>query len=489
MFQPNIVLIVADCVRAQNMSIYGYDRDTTPMLKKIISNFVLYQNSISPSMWTLPSHASMFTSTYLSTHELIKEGDKLKQSLITMAEILKRAGYVTIGFCRNPFVSNFTGLDRGFNIFYGYNNYKSYKTLLYELINERARRLRKISNNENIYKKINHNLNKQTYFLDNFKKTNIFKKIFWKVTEFSDKSAKKTNNMVYKTINKIKKRPFFMFIHYNEAHIPYVIPKKYKEKFLDKNQKKIAWQVNQDHIKFYLQKIRMNKSDFLVLKSLYDGAINYLDKRIYDMFMYLKNKNLLDNTLFIVTSDHGENLGEHNLLFHLFSLYDTLIKVPLLIKYPDNKKFSNIDDRIVQNVDILPTILDLIGINDDYILNQMEGNSLISSNIKNRDFEYGVSELMKPFGPSLLPYKNILKKYDERLICIRTKNEKYIHSSNKNHQLYDLKLDPNEQTNIYDKNMINMIELKNKLELWVNKFNNASEKYKNHLNDQFKEEN
>ena len=97
MKRPNILLIILDAVRAKNLSIYGYEKNTTPNLKKLLPDCVLYRNAISSSYWTMPSIASLFTGTYPSTHNLIHDGDVLRPNFITLPEFLKENGYLTIG--------------------------------------------------------------------------------------------------------------------------------------------------------------------------------------------------------------------------------------------------------------------------------------------------------------------------------------------------------------------------------------------------------
>jgi len=453
MKRPNILLIILDAVRAKNLSIYGYEKNTTPNLKKLLPNCVLYRNAISSSYWTMPSIASLFTGTYPSTHYLIHDGDVLRPNFITLPEFLKENGYLTIGLSPNPYVSRYSGLHRGFDIFDDFFS-KSRGARALDWINEES--LRKY------FKK----------FLETTKNTELYKKMFWYFTGFSDKYAMNTNQKIFSLIQNIRScnKPFFIYVHYNEAHTPYLLPRLYREHFLKLNLNKEPWKINQNDAKYYSNEIKMNNDDFQILKDIYDGAIKYLDQIVYDIFIYLKNNDLFENTLIIVTSDHGDQLGEHDLFLHHFSLYDELIKIPLIIKYPKNVQINRVETKIVQNVDIFPTILDLLQVDNKFLFKQFQGNSIISSSFNKRNQTYGISELLKPFGPIMMKYKHILKKYDRKLISIRTMNHKYIYSTNGMHEYYDLKNDPNEINNIINMHSNVKSELKNNLNPWIKKF-------------------
>jgi arylsulfatase A-like enzyme len=211
----------------------------------------------------------------------------------------------------------------------------------------------------------------------------------------------------------------------------------------------------------------MTDEDFHILRSLYDGAINYLDNKVQEIIILLKENDQWDNTIFIITSDHGEQLGEHNLFFHVFSLYDYLIKVPLIIKYPIDLNLKGNNMSVVQNVDIFPTITDITNLYDKKLLNQFQGNSLVSDKISNRNSKYAVSELIKPFGPAMIKHKEKLKKFNRKLHCIRTRNYKYIKSSDNLDEFYNLKNDPQENNNLSNIPSDTKQLLKDELDYWI----------------------
>ena len=331
MENPNILLIVMDAVRARNMSVYGYEKETTPMLKRILPNCTFYKNAFSSSYWTLPSYASTFTGTHVSRHSLEVDGDVLDDRFITIAEMLQANGYRTIGLCPSPYISEFSGLDRGFDVLCNPAS-ESIRSRLYDLLNKALLHRKSLGINGAAEK----TLWKQPSFLDTelarphafevLNRMHISKRILWSLAGLSDKYAKATNDLTFHLIDEIKEGPFFFLIHYTETHTPYVLPRSYRKKFLTSMEKK-PWEVNQDYFRYYSGEARMDDSDFEVLRALYDAAISYLDTRVFEIYSFLEKKGLLDNTILIITSDHGDNFGEHGILFHIFSLYDTLIKV------------------------------------------------------------------------------------------------------------------------------------------------------------------
>jgi len=137
MTPPNIVIIVWDAVRAENLPFYGYHRNTTPGLQSMDRDFAVYQNAISSSYWTLPSMTSLFTGMYPSGHGLLVDGDRIAPEIQLLTDILGRQGYQCGAFNRNPYVSDFTGLDRGFD------HYVSDAGCLWDYLKRIERKLKK----------------------------------------------------------------------------------------------------------------------------------------------------------------------------------------------------------------------------------------------------------------------------------------------------------------------------------------------------------
>ena len=474
MKKPNIIILVLDALRTQNMSTYGYDKNTTPYLDKISKQATLYKNAIASSYWTLPSTASLFTGTYTSTHYLIRNGDKLDNKYVTLPEYLNKKGYQCIGLSPNPFVSKYSKLDRGFHIFDDY-----YKESIKHKLNDITEHFFEGSSGDKKDGQINKIYNKISDY-------DVFKQFYWMITGNFDKFATSINKKIkYYLQNRSKNKPFFIYAHYTETHSPYVVPNKFRSKFIDDKDTK-PWRINQDYFNYYTSDEKLNEKEFNIIRSIYDGTISYLDEKVYDIYTYLEKNNLLKDTILIITSDHGDQLGEKKLFFHVFSLYDTLVKIPLIIKFDDNTRIDSIENNIVQNTDIFPTILNLLNEKNQDINRQIQGNSLLNKKNQKRG-DYAISELYKPFGPRLIKYRHKLKQFDKKLLAIRNNEKKYIYSSNGMHELYDIKYDKLEKDNLYNNNFDLEKDFKNnEVKDWITTFNLVS-KYDKSINDIEKE--
>ncbi len=437
--KPNIVVIVLDAVRAKNLPFYGYQHDTTPFLSSIKDELAIYENAISSSYWTMPSVASLFTGMYTSAHGLLVDGCTIDEGLLSLPVMLNQNGYRCAGFVRNVYVSEYTGLNRGFDDFYTKYSVDKLKEIAAIFSNRRGN-------------------NSQVQAAGKSARSNTDK--------FKNKPPKATSRIIdmlidagssrfvsdfSRWIDKHKAEPFFAFFQFLETHSPYRTPLGHTLKHFSFKESYRRLSINYDHLKFLMGECEMEADDFSTLQSIYDNAIRYTDGLIKNIVRLLKQHRVYDNTWLIILSDHGDNLGEHGLLFHYFCLYDELIKIPLLMKYPAGVKVTGRLPRIVQNVDILPTILSFLNIEDKRMSRQLQGNDILGAGISNREADIAISELIKAFGPERLEYKNRLKQYNRRLLSVRTPDRKLIYSSRGDHEGYNLADDPGELNNLYGK--------------------------------------
>ncbi|HDQ00219.1 MAG TPA: hypothetical protein ENN22_13700 [bacterium] len=461
--KPNIILLVLDTVRMDHLSCYGYEKRTTPTLDKIADNATVYQNCYSPSCWTLPSHASIFTGTYLSRHNVGDAGDVLDGQFITIAEFLKQQNYNTLGVCYIPWVSKITGLDRGFDCFLTKFN----RNILFRVGKKIVDQTKK---QQRFQREANADVNKlrDTRWIEATTRS----RFHWFKTLFSDDGAAFSQKTVMQWISEKKEHPFFAFINYCEPHTIYHPPLGFRRKFLN-NKSRPFWRINQDHREVMYNNLLMTDEDFEILKALYDGEISYVDWRIKYFIKFLKKQKIWDNTLLIVTSDHGEQFGEKKFMGHARNLYNSLIKVPLIVKYPKGTEAPRLKNQFVQTVDLFPTIIDLLGESRNSINNQIQGNSLISDSISKRDKHFIVSEYkMQPFsGDCFQSYPQaILEKYLYASRALIFDNYKYIWKSNGHEEMYQILLDVEENTNLINQEIEKADLLREKLSSWLNSF-------------------
>lgn len=438
----NIVMIVLDSVRAGNCSLLGYGRRTTPGMEEISPEFAVYENAFSTTISTVPAHASLFTGTHVSTHGLFVEGHRLTPGLITLAEFLAGLGYDTFGICYQDDVSPLTGLHRGFGEFHMDDEPSLFKDLVRDVL---WRHKKKSSSDGCAQAK---RAAAGNGLVRRLRETGFFRELYWAGTCRSDQGAASSRKKIERFLDRSNggpARPFFMYVHYDEAHLPYRPPSPFRNAFLAGagNGRRPAG-VNQDRTRFFLNPRIMDETDFQVLRSLYDGSILYLDSMVCGLFRMLKGRGLMENTMFIVLSDHGDHLGEHGLMSHKYALCDHLTKVLMTIRYPAPIGVRGIQGEIAQITDIFPTVADALGLPAERIPAQLEGNSLISNRIRKRDGQYAVCELMKPFGKEIDHIKQRLRRYDRKMYAVRGERYKCIRDTAGRSEIYDLKNDPEE---------------------------------------------
>jgi arylsulfatase A-like enzyme len=295
-----------------------------------------------------------------------------------------------------------------------------------------------------------------------------------KVLGRPDAGTRYTNRQVYSLLSRLRadERPFFMFVSNLEAHSPYRAPRKYNRYLPDGVSPRQSRRVNQDRYKYMTGHTAMDEQDFEILTALYDGAITYLDTRIAEVLGWLEQLDLLDQTMVIITADHGENFGEHQLISHGYCLYDTVIHVPLIIHYPKGITTPGRVTHQVQTLDLLPTILAMLGDVSSETYRSLQGYDLLSST--RRDFT--VAEQAHP--DLTLFYEKFpavdVSRYDRALKAIRTDRYKYVWASDGHHELYDLQADPDEECDIIAEHPDTAEALDQRLMEWRNSFEEAS---------------
>jgi arylsulfatase A-like enzyme len=343
---PNIFFIVLDTLGAKHMSLYGYPRRTTPNLERIAEECTVYTRCFAPACWTLPSHASMFTGLYPSQHGVHDGNYLLDDRVQHLASVLKMSGYRTMGISSNGLVSPASSLCRDFDHFvdFGASELEAFRHHFQEWLGQE-------NGNGKLQSLLDKGMNTKEQISTLFKyliQTGNFKDISHKALQavknrfnwFSPDSVvmhssiytKKTVDIFKRIIEKHCKnneKPLFLFINFLETHEMYCPPLRWRKFSRPLDKQKMSM------FKFY--RLRENYQIRSLLDrycKLYDDEIYYLDNQIRIMWDMWKKSPLAENTIFIITSDHGEHLGEKGLYQHRLSLYNELIWVPLLISLP-----------------------------------------------------------------------------------------------------------------------------------------------------------
>jgi arylsulfatase A-like enzyme len=331
---PNVLFITLDTVRAQNLSLYGYARKTTPNLEQLASRGVCFDRAVAPAPWTLPSHASMFTARF--PQELsIQDGKPLDATYPTLAEALAGEGYATAGFVANiENCGRATGLDRGFGHYEDFTftagNLLASSSFATFVVNDRRV----------------HQLAHACKLLDPHE-------------DLSYKRATAVNRDFLSWLSHRDGKPFFVFLNYMDAHTPYLPPEPFDRMFgpprpgNDFFGKKYTNVVDKRQLSPELMQIELDA---------YDGGIAYLDHEVGVLLEELDQRGLLDHTVVVITADHGEQFGEHGLFTHGQSLYWQLLHVPLVISWPGRVPAGKHVAEPVSLRDLPATILDLAGV-------------------------------------------------------------------------------------------------------------------------------
>lgn len=326
---PNVILIVLDTLPAGSLSLYGYQRRTSPQLEQLARRGVVFDNAMSTAPWTLPSHASMFTGRL--PYELSASWTKpLDKSYPTLAEELRDHGYETAGFAGNLVYCSYEhGLNRGMV------RYRDFPVTT-----------------------------GQTFISSTLGQVMSDKRWFQRLTryhnDFNRKNAETISRQLLDWLGSRKGgRPFFGFLNYYDTHAPYLPPSQFETRF-GPNQPNGAAFYSRAGLETNRWKLPRQAQD--VERNLYDGSIAYLDNQIGLLLGEMEKLGALNNTLIIVTADHGEQFGEHGLYDHGNSLYLPLLHVPLLVVFPRHVPEGERIQQAVSLRDIPATVVDLIGL-------------------------------------------------------------------------------------------------------------------------------
>jgi len=376
--RPNIILITVDALRSDHLSCYGYKRNTSPNIDRIGQEGILFTQAISASSHTPPSIGTILTSNFPYVHSLVLWGDSIRKDITTIAELLKSEGFLTIF----------------------------------------------IGGNQNFSKGL-HGINRGfDIFFEEESKVNLI------------------TNKALELINKSKNRPFFLWIHYMDAHSPYLPIPPYDRLFINDEfydtKKSLpivenfsdCYGYNGIPVFIATKKNGIDNPDYYV--SQYDGAIRTIDTYIGMLINRLKMLKIYNRTLIIISADHGEMLGEHGYFFHHGCfLYEELIRIPLIINFP-NLTHKIINTQINAHLDIAPTILDILKIR--------KAKTMIGSSL-----------LPLILGKNRYPHKYVFVDEGVTKKCVRTDEWKLIYtnrSDKEEYELYNLKGDPQELNNL-----------------------------------------
>lgn len=340
---PNVLLIVWDTVRADRLSLYGHERPTTPRLDARAASGVVFERAVSPAMWTPPSHGSMFTG-FAPQHHGVKATYKwLDAHHTTLSEHLGSHGWDTFLFSANPYVSPTTNLSQGFD------------TVWTTFTKPWKRSAKQATQGKLIPRDASTDISPAWRG----------KRVVGDVHPFKDAGPVAHEALVSWLGDRADpSRPWFAFINMMEAHIPRVPSLAARKALLDDNTLELGLrtEVSQmDLLAYTFGKKDYAQAEIDAIAGVYDAALRDLDDVTADLLEDLERRGALDNTIVLLTADHGENLGDHHMFGHKFSLWDPLIHVPLVVWWPDHLAPARVPTP-VSNLALFATILDLVGL-------------------------------------------------------------------------------------------------------------------------------
>lgn len=310
----NVLVIVVDTLRADHLPAYGYDAGRTPHLDAFAEDAVRFEHAYANASWTRPSFASLLTGRYASSHQVMAKGDALPQELTTLSEAFLGAGYSTSGFVTNYNVAPYFQFDQGFQQYHylepefvlGADDAAA-KLLLVQFLRQRIETVRDA---------------------------------FWGVqpgTAYQDAAV--VNSELFRWLEQKPASPWFLFVGYMDPHDPY-----FEHPYSGAGYGRAAH-----------PRPAMHERERLT--ALYDGEIAYWDEHFGALMARLKAEGMYDDTTIVVTSDHGEEFGEHGGFWHGTTLYDEQLRVPLLVKLPKGARAGSTVSHWVQTIDLMPSLL------------------------------------------------------------------------------------------------------------------------------------
>ncbi|MDQ6645196.1 MAG: sulfatase, partial [Chloroflexota bacterium] len=461
--RPDIVLLVLDTQRVDRLSCYGYAAETSPYIDELAADSTLFQCAVAPAQWTIPSHASMFTGVYPSTHNTIQSFSVLPETLPTLAERLRDGGYFTAAFCNNPLVGVVNnGLRRGFLSFLNYSglltsrpNQAGVNRNLYD----RYRQVFKgfladtISSMQDVFARSD--------YLLNLSFSPLMVPLWQTALSFKENTGKSLNDAARLLIERkdvAEDQPIFSFINLMGVHMPYHPSQKNMERFaphLLHNQKAQRYlrHFNSDVFGWYAPlSSTQDELDKATLDGMYNAEVATQDELVGAFLKKLRESGLLDNTLLIVCADHGEHLGEKRLVGHSLSLYNELVRVPLIIRDPSNDlPRGTTVEHFVSTRRIFQTALTAARLADG----TEEVLTLAQSSASDLDGGTVFSEGVPPRNVVKMlhqrrPQETEELGWDQTRRAVWSKTHKLIQTGEHRLELYSVLDDPNENLNLHD---------------------------------------
>jgi len=405
---PNLVMVVLDTVRLDHLSTYGYPLETSPALTELADEGIRFDQARVNGMWSLPSHATFFTGVHPSLHGAHYEHWQLDEDRQTLAQALARFGYQTVCITGNPLISRGLGTGRGFHH-----------------VNE-SWRSHWIPESLTVWRLL---------------------RPLWDHDQDKGGAAGVRFLRRWLAAERDPQRPFFLFVNVMDPHAPYSdVPPEYQASFLPpgvsrRQARALSAKVFFHHV--FASPLDLAPAEVSAVRRSYDGSTRYGDAVLGDIVSAIDMAKLGESTLIAVTSDHGELLGEHDMWGHVHSLYDELLRVPLVVRQPGVIPAGLVSDAAVEGVDLVPTFLSAAGVPED-AWPETYGRDLAAHWAPGRPVPGSRWSVAEHFTPSMLPQtaeETMTGDLDGLFVRRRSAVQggtKYVAASNGEERLFDL---------------------------------------------------
>ena len=402
---PNVVIFLIDTLRADRLGAYGYDKATSPNFDELTKTSVLFTEANAPAPWTLPSVVSLMLSSFLSEHGVVRDRDVIAPNAPTLAGRMKQLGFSTASYFENPYVGPLSGLDRGFDLCRDVDEHPGPK-------------------------------------------------------------------VVAEWLETAPDGPFFLYLHNTIPHDPYQPAPEFLAPFgevsdlevqkiseiqdayraLTRGNRPGSRHGREDTSPQQTEHMRELETRRDSINALYDGEVLQVDNTIGEVVRELKEYGVWDNTVFLIVSDHGEEMGEHGGWEHDHSVYEELVRVPFLMHFPGDEFGGTRIDAPVSLIDVMPTLLDYVGAPE--LASECSGRSIMDLVRASSD-----GALPAQLEPRVTAYRFNMKKFyapfdeqrgDENIV-VRDGEWKGIWNVGRDtFELYDLKTDRGEERDLAD---------------------------------------
>ncbi len=418
---PNILVVVWDTVRADRLGVYGYGKPTTPFLDTWARGARVFDDCVSPAPYTVASHGSLFTGVFPTEHGATNDHLFLDDRHPTLAELLRAAGYETYLFSANPHVSSVENFHRGFDrVEHPWDPERRDDAL--RIV---ASKITPDDVSSELAAKIRAGRPKGG----------------WDIKAAGELAGR---GLLAWLEERDPDRPFFAFLNYMEAHRPWIPPARYRLRMMSPERVERSYRIDRSWVPLWSYTFRLHEysvEELEIMSATYDATIAELDDLFRDLVSALDAAGALENTVVVLTSDHGEHLGEHHLLDHQYSLYEPLLRVPLLVR--DERRFPpGRESRPVMTHDLFPTLLEAAGVEVPAGTRAVSLRAPLEERLRLAEYVGAFEDAFRAIEPLHPEWDRT--PWEREIRALYRGSHKFLRWSDGERALFDLRTDPGE---------------------------------------------